>query len=138
MAKAPTNQDLIDKIKADEAAKHAAEGAPPDPDAPSGNAELDALAAAKAGQIAASDEGANKLDPALTAIQEPAVEVQRERFRKEDIDRETRHEKAEAAFNKFKRLAQSYPRTTPDEHRVCGFGEVHMNLGDLRNLTDVH
>lgn len=39
-----------------------------------------------------------------------------------------------AAADKLRRLAMSYPETTPNEHTICGFAGVILKLGDLRDL----
>jgi len=43
----------------------------------------------------------------------------------------------EAAFKHLRTIAMSYPRTTPDEHVIFGFGGEKFSLGQLRDLTNI-
>lgn len=48
-----------------------------------------------------------------------------------------RRSRANAAAEKLRLIAMSYPNTTPDEHTIFGFGGRVFHLGDLRAIFGV-
>lgn len=148
MSKEPAkgNDDVIAKIKAEEAAKkEAAEKAKIaeaeeaarikaeqeklDPDANKGpeNPELAKAAADAAAKI----EKAEK-DSGDVPVAEESPHMDRD-----NRAQSARHAKARSAAEKLRLIALSYPLTTPDEHVVFGFGGYRYTVGDLRDLTGV-
>jgi hypothetical protein len=132
MAKTKTREEMI--AEENEKAKKIAEankgtGEVPNAPAPPGevndaadtenepDAPLSPEALAEFERIAASEEGANTDDA--------------------EQRRDAASQKAEDAHDKLRRIAVSYPQTTPDEHTVFGFGGERFNLGELRALFQI-
>lgn len=102
----------------------------PEPDAP-----LSPEAQAEADRIMNSDEGANKPAPDIKQRIGHVTEVtQVEQGQQKEL---TRNQRGKAAGDKLVKIAQSFPRTTPDEHVVFGFGGIKFTLGDLRDVTGI-
>lgn len=134
-----SNDEVIAKIKAEEAAKKEA---------------VEKAEAAEQARVKAEQE---KLDPNVNkdprnpelakAAADAAAKIERAERDENDIpvasdnpqmDRNvTRHAKAKVASEKLRLIALSYPRTTGDEHIVFGFGGYRYTLGDLRDITGV-
>lgn len=144
MTKEPAkgNDDVIAKIKADEAAKkEAAEKAEaaeqarikaeqekldPSLDEKPTNAELAKAAADASAKIEQAEKDENDVPVA-------ADNVQMDQNNRDIV----RHAKGRAAAEKLRLIALSYPLTTGDEHVIFGFGGYKYTLGDLRDLTGV-
>lgn len=141
MTKEPAkgNDDVIAKIKADEAAKkEAAEKAEaaeqarikaeqekldPNVNKDPENPELAKAAADAAAKIEQAEKDENDIPVATDNVQ---------------MDRNSaRHAKGRTAAEKLRLIALSYPLTTGDEHVIFGFGGYKYTLGDLRDLTGV-
>lgn len=83
----------------------------------------------------------------MTDKETPADKAKREAAEKAALaddtsDGETEHvakseSKKDAAATNLRRIAQSYPLTTPDEHTIFGFGGFKFTLGELRALFDM-
>lgn len=132
----PKADPALEKMKAaqdDAAAKQAAADAQQKP-APEkedkGSPELQAAANAEADRIINSNIGANKAKSPNTAKAEAADAPH-------NAGREAAYAEARTAGEKLRLIALSYPLTTPDEHRIFGFGGHVFTLGDLRNLMNI-
>lgn len=44
---------------------------------------------------------------------------------------------SQAAYDKVRQLALSYPISTPPEHIICGYGGIKLTVGDIRALGGV-
>ena len=137
MTKEPAKESIVDKIKADEAAKAAeaekariaAEQAKDDPTADEGPKDSDLAKAAEAekARIAAAERDEN--DAPIDEGPHQANTAGR--------DDNIRHARGRKSAEKLRLIALSYPLTTPDEHIIFGFGGYKYTLGDLRDLTNV-
>lgn len=87
-------------------------------------AEADKIMNASEEEIAKEDEG-----PILADFESAFVGDS------DKVDHAANHrEKAEAAYTKLRTVTVSYPATTPNEHTVFGYGDIRIQLGDLRTL----
>ena len=126
---APKNAELIEKMKADEAAKKA--------DAAK-QAELEAMEKAEAERIAAEQA---KIDPNPTELS-PEAKAEAERIAAAEADevdeatkaRQEQLEKSETAYRKILAIATDFSEATPDSHPVFGRADIIFTLGDLRDL----
>ncbi len=132
------NAELIEKIKADDAAKKAA-----------AQAEKDAIAAqekAEAERIAAEQAKDNPPDPERTPEQQATIEAAAAAIAAAERDEKDvpvfdassqRKAAGMKAYDLIRRIAMSYPQSTPDDHTIFGFAGVRYTLGDLRDLTNI-
>lgn len=91
-------------------------------------------AAKEAARIMASDEGANKADPKKDEPKQKEIEVDP---RVRDVLGSEPYARAKTAAEKLRLIALSYPLTTPDSHKIFGFGGYVFTLGELRDLMDI-
>lgn len=127
------NDDVIAKIKAEEAAKLEAaekeriakEQAKLDPgvDEKPTNAELAKAAADASEKIEQAEKDENDIP-----VAEDGPKMDRDN---------RRYAAAKVAAEKLKLMAMSYPRTSPNEHVIFGVAGHRFTLGELRALTNI-
>lgn len=75
--------------------------------------------------------------PGATAAQQAAADEALEKALRGDEDEARGDDPKMQAFAAFREVAFEYPRSTPDEHTIFGFGGKKVNLGQLRDLTGI-
>lgn len=128
------NDDVIAKIKAEEAAKAEAaekeriakEQEKLDPDA--NNKPTNEELAKAAADASAKIEQAEKDEKDIPVVEDDAPKAGTNNRRRAE---------AMVAGEKLKVMAMSYPRTTPNEHIIFGVAGYKFTLGDLRVLTNI-
>lgn len=157
--KAPSNQEMIEKIKADEAAKKAAGTTENTPEqeleklnneaggdvklTPEQQAEVDRIAGQSVEYEELDEEAPEPVKnderrPAeVTRDVEELDEDQQAALADHRLGQEELHNRMRAAGSKLRMIAMDYPKTTPDEFVIFGRGSLRFTLGELRDLTNI-
>ena len=128
-------QEIIEKVKAEAAAKKKPDAPEDDKDPDEALKELEDKAAANEKQLELNATQQKIMDQRRAAAMRDDTQANTD---DEDVEGEQRANTNDESFNtarrKLERIARDYLPSTPDEYVIFGRGGIQFTLGDLRAL----